>query len=103
MPTDIEVQIERRRQRALGDITKITNKGNHPLFSLFEVASVSGQVYRVEIRSFEKLQNTCTCPDYKTNLIGTCKHIESVLIYLKDAYVEELVELGQKQAVETGF
>ncbi len=97
MPTEIEVQIERRRQRALEDITKITNKGNHPLFSLFEVASVSGQVYRVEIRSFDKLQNSCTCPDYKTNLIGTCKHIESVLIYLKNAYGDRLEKLAQKR------
>ena len=79
MPSDIQVQIERRRQRAREEITKIVNKGHHPVFSLFEVKSVSGLSYRVEIRSLDEMQNSCTCPDYKTNLIGTCKHIESVL------------------------
>ncbi|MCJ7702106.1 MAG: hypothetical protein MUO62_11015, partial [Anaerolineales bacterium] len=82
MPTDIQVQIERRRQRAREEITKIANKGNHPLFSQFEVSSVSGRTYRVEIRSLDEFHNTCTCPDYKTNLIGTCKHIESALFHL---------------------
>ena len=97
MPTEIKDQIERRRQRALEDITKIVNKGNHHLFSLFEVTSVSGRVYRVEIRSLEELQNTCTCPDYKTNLIGTCKHIESVLIHLKEEYHDRLEKLAKQR------
>ena len=93
MPTDISVQIERRRQRAREEITQITNKGSHPLFSQFEVASVSGRSYRVEIRSIDERHNTCTCPDYKSNLIGTCKHIESVLFHLKDEYADQLDEL----------
>ena len=93
MSTDITIQIERRRQRAREEITKISNKGSHPLFSQFEVASVSGRSYRVEIRSLDELHNTCTCPDYKTNLIGTCKHIESVLLHLREEYANRLEEL----------
>ncbi len=53
MPTDIKVQIDRRRQRAREEITKISNRGSHPLFSQFEVSSVSGRSYRVEIRSLK--------------------------------------------------
>ena len=83
MPTDLQEQIERRRQRAQEEILKIANKGSHPLFSQFEVKSVSGRAYRVEIRSLDEFHNTCTCPDYKTNLIGTCKHIEGVLTHLR--------------------
>ena len=41
MPTDIQEQIERRRERARAEILKIANKGNHPVFSIFEVSSVS--------------------------------------------------------------
>lgn len=84
MPTDIQEQIERRRQRAQEEILKVSNKGSHPLFSPFEVRSVSGRSYRVEIRSLDQLQNTCTCPDYRTNLIGTCKH-EEMLRPIRDA------------------
>ncbi|AGA33388.1 SNF2-related protein [Thioalkalivibrio nitratireducens DSM 14787] len=35
--------------------------------------------YRVHIRSLERRANHCTCPDFATNQLGTCKHIEAVL------------------------
>ena len=35
--------------------------------------------YRVHIRSLERRANYCTCPDFATNQLGTCKHIEAVL------------------------
>src|SRR3990170_4377139 len=99
MPTDTlrEVQIERRRQRALEEIAKVRNKGNHPVFSLFEVTSTSGRAYHVEIRSLAELHNTCTCPDYKTNLIGMCKHIEGVLQYLEQQHGARLKELARQR------
>ena len=95
MPSDTlrETQIERRQQRAREEITKVVNQGNHPLFSLFEVTSLSGHTYRVEIHALHELRNTCTCPDYRTNLIGTCKHIEGVLIYLREEYGDRLKTL----------
>ncbi|HET7087955.1 MAG TPA: SNF2-related protein, partial [Anaerolineae bacterium] len=101
MPTDIQKQIERRRQRALEEIAKVRNKGNHPVFSLFEVTSTSGRAYHVEIRSLAELHNTCTCPDYKTNLIGTCKHIEGVLLYLKKEQGDRLETLARKRPAGT--
>jgi superfamily II DNA or RNA helicase len=96
MPSDTsrETQVERRRERAREEIKKVVNRGNHPLFSLFEVTSISGRTYHVEIRSLDELQNSCTCPDYRTNLIGTCKHIEGVLTYLREAYGERLTDLA---------
>lgn len=97
MPTDIQEQIERRRERARAEILKIINKGDHPVFSLFEVSSVSKKSYRVEIRSLDELQNSCTCPDYKTNLIGTCKHIEGVLIYLEKEHGKKLKKLADEK------
>jgi SNF2 family DNA or RNA helicase len=97
MPSDIQEQIERRRERARAEILKIVNKGNHPVFSLFEVSSVSKRVYRVEIRSLDELQNSCTCPDYKANLIGTCKHIEGVLISLEKEYGKKLKKLMEER------
>lgn len=97
MTTDIQEQIERRRERARAEILKIVNKGSHPVFSLFEVSSVSKKSYRVEIRSLDELQNSCTCPDYKSNLIGTCKHIEGVLISLEKEYGKKLKKLAAER------
>jgi len=35
--------------------------------------------YTVTIRSLTERQNTCTCPDWRNNQLGTCKHVEAVL------------------------
>lgn len=33
--------------------------------------------YRVSLRSLSRRINGCTCPDFRTNRLGTCKHIEA--------------------------
>jgi superfamily II DNA or RNA helicase len=91
---DAETQIERRRERAATDIARVVNRGGHIAFSTFDVTSTSEQTYRVQIRSLTELQNSCTCPDYLTNLVGTCKHIEGVLLNLKKALGEQWEELA---------
>ena len=35
--------------------------------------------YRVHIRSLTRRANYCNCPDFASNQLGTCKHIEAVL------------------------
>ena len=79
----LQEQLDRRRKRGMEEIAKIVNRGQHPVYSAFDVTSTSGKSYTVHIRSLTELLNTCTCPDYATNTIGTCKHIEGVLIYLR--------------------
>ena len=36
-------------------------------------------VHRVELRSLDHPRNTCDCPDFAKNRLGSCKHIERVL------------------------
>ena len=95
--SEIQTQIDRRQQRALEEIVRVTNRGNHPLFSPFDVVSISGRTYRVTIRSLNERRNTCTCPDYRTNLVGTCKHIEGVLVQLKQKYADQLEKLAAQK------
>jgi len=78
-----QVQLERRRQRALEEGFKICNLGSEPVFSTFSVLSPSGRTYEVATRSLKRRVNSCNCPDYQTNLLGTCKHIEAVLALLE--------------------
>ena len=96
MPSTISVQIDRRRQRALKEITRIANKGTHSVFSVFEVSSLSGRTYHVQVRSLSEMLNSCSCQDYRTNLIGTCKHIEAVLLYLKKKHRGNLQKMARK-------
>jgi superfamily II DNA or RNA helicase len=92
----MQEQLERRRRRALEEIVRVIHHGGHPVFSSFEVTSVSGRRYRVQIRSLKQLRNTCTCPDYRTNLLGTCKHIEGVLLHLKKKLGKQWAEFERK-------
>src|SRR5258708_14269662 len=58
----------------------LENVGEHPVFSEFRVTNPArGSVYRVAIRAVAPGRNFCSCPDFKTNSLGTCKHIEFTL------------------------
>ncbi|MFP3912776.1 MAG: DEAD/DEAH box helicase, partial [Desulfobacteraceae bacterium] len=85
----LQEQIERRRKRGTEEIVKVVNQGSHPVYSPFEVVSTSDRTYIVQIQSLTERINTCTCPDYYTNTIGTCKHIEGVLAHLEKKYARK--------------
>ena len=38
----------------------------------------SGKTYRVALRGLARGESYCSCPDFKTNTLGTCKHILGV-------------------------
>lgn len=55
------------------------NDPNKP-WSDYSVTSLeSGKSYRVALRGFELGQSYCSCPDFRTNHLGSCKHILHVL------------------------
>ena len=78
-------QVALRRQFAEKQNFSVKNVGNHPVFSDFLVYNpVSNKEYKVAIRDYQFGMNFCSCPDFKVNGLGTCKHIEFVLKQLKD-------------------
>lgn len=81
--TDAE-EAERRRWRGLADITAVDAlEPAYPYFGTFRVRSATGGAYEVEIRSLAVRENSCGCPDWRVNGLGTCKHIEGVLETLR--------------------
>lgn len=79
-----EVEVLRRIQRAREEKHAITNlNSEHPVFSTFAVKSPSGMTYHIELRDVATRSFSCTCPDFRTAGLGTCKHIEATLIWLK--------------------
>src|SRR6185436_13566550 len=77
-------EIERRRARAQTEDFRITNTdARHPIFSNFKVQSGSGLTYSVEIRDVRQRQFACECVDFRINGLGTCKHVEAVLLQLQ--------------------
>jgi SNF2 family DNA or RNA helicase len=80
-----EEQIDIRRKRAAEEGLCVQNLGRNRIFSDYLVSNPrSGGQYKVSIRGFELGENTCECPDFKTNTLGTCKHIEAVLAALME-------------------
>lgn len=69
-----------RRQFGREQPFVLENRGEDPFFSEFRVGNPqSKSAYRVAIRGQKAGDNFCSCPDYATNELGTCKHIEFVL------------------------
>ncbi len=94
-----EEQIDLRRQRGLEGKFRIQNLGRNRVFSDYQVTNpTSGGQYRVSIRGFDVGDNLCECPDFKTNTLGTCKHIEAVLATLR---AEAPAQLRQRKAAVT--
>jgi ERCC4-related helicase len=83
-------EILRRAQRARDEKHSISNlHPEHPVFSTFSVKSPSGMTYQVEIRDLKDRAFSCTCPDFRTAGLGTCKHVEATLIWLKRRFKGE--------------
>ncbi|HEX6002521.1 MAG TPA: DEAD/DEAH box helicase, partial [Burkholderiales bacterium] len=82
---------------------RITNADRaHPVFSNFEIQSPSGMVYRAEIRDVASRQFSCTCTDFRINGLGTCKHIEAILLQLARRHRAEFkaAEQGSSSRVD---
>ncbi len=86
-----------RRQFGRVQAFKWKNLGAEPIFSEFAVENPqSGSRYRVAIRGVRPGENFCSCPDFSTNDLGTCKHIEFVLGRLER-------KRGGRRALAQGF
>lgn len=75
-----EQQIDIRRQRAHNERLLIERGSGKKLYGSYHVTNpATGGKYTVSLRGFDIGDNACTCPDFKANTLGTCKHIEAVL------------------------
>ncbi len=75
----VERALADRKQRALDE--KMTIKAADPQspWTDYTVTNrLSGKTYRVSLRGFELGDSFCSCPDFRVNTLGTCKHIFKV-------------------------
>ena len=90
-------QVALRRQYGREQVFGLENIGDQPVFSEFRVNNpASGGSYRVAIRGTGLGENYCSCPDFATNDLGTCKHVEFTLASLSGTR-------GGRAALRTGF
>jgi superfamily II DNA or RNA helicase len=72
--------LREREERARTEKFRIRSSDPTRPWADYEVASaLSGKTYRVALRGEDRGQSFCSCPDFRTNTLGTCKHILHVL------------------------
>lgn len=93
----VEWQRGLRRQFGREQSFALENLTGEPFFADFRVSNpASGSSYRVAIRGRGPGGNFCSCPDYATSELGTCKHIEFTLARLEK-------KRGAKTAFARGY
>lgn len=99
-PADLSpLDWQRRLRRQFGREQDfgLENLTSEPFFSEFRVSNpVSKSSHRVAIRGLGPGGNFCSCPDYSTSELGTCKHIEFTLAQLEK-------KRGAKTAFARGY
>ncbi len=76
--------LDERAERAKAEKLKVKTSDADELWADYTVTSpVSGKTYRVALRGLERGQSYCSCPDFRTNTLGTCKHVMHVLAKVK--------------------
>lgn len=90
-------QIALRREFGREQDFHSENLGEDPLFSEFAVTNpASGRTYRIAVRGQALGENFCSCPDFRVNTLGTCKHVEWLLSKLER-------KRGAKKRFREGF
>ncbi len=76
-----------RAKRADDEAMKVRSMDTTRPWTDYVVTSErSGRSYRVALRSMVDGDSFCTCPDYRTNRLGTCKHILQVQAKVKKRF-----------------
>ncbi len=73
-----------REERARLEKMELRSEDPERLWTDYTTTSaLSGKTYRLALRGWERGQSFCSCPDFRKNTLGTCKHILNALGKLK--------------------
>jgi SNF2-related domain/Helicase conserved C-terminal domain/SWIM zinc finger len=68
--------IAERKERARTEEMRLTSVSPHEIWTDYTLTnSASGKSYRVALRGWQPGESYCSCPDFRKNTLGTCKHI----------------------------
>lgn len=75
----VERALQERSKRAEEEPMEInTTDPAVPWTDYVVTSKLSGKTYRVAIRGMNRGDSYCTCADFRTNTLGTCKHVMKV-------------------------
>lgn len=80
-----EWQIALRRQAAIKEHFAISEKDRKDFPGYYNVINpVTSNEYKVVYRGQDSSWNYCSCMDFKTSQLGTCKHLEAVKLWIEE-------------------
>ncbi len=83
--------ISERAERAKKEKMRVTSLSTQELWSDYIVTNASsGKSYRVALRGWLRGESYCSCPDFRKNTLGTCKHILHVIGKVKTRFKKEV-------------
>ena len=75
-PALIKRAIADRRLRALTEKMRLRSMDPQKLWTDYVITNqASGKSYRIALRGWQPGESYCSCPDFRKNTLGTCKHI----------------------------
>jgi len=76
-----------RRERARRARMRIRAvESNGPWADYLVTNALSGKTHRVALRGWEPGESYCTCPDFRVNTLGTCKHVLKGQRYVRSKF-----------------
>jgi superfamily II DNA or RNA helicase len=86
--------IEERRLRSTSERMQIRSADSSKPWVDYNVTSQeSGRSYRVSLRGQAIGESYCSCPDFKTNLLGVCKHIFRVKTHVEKKFSQKQLDI----------
>lgn len=76
--------LRERKKRAISEKMALQSLDPSQPWTEYTITSAeSGKTYRLALRGEERGRSFCSCPDFRTNTLGTCKHIMHALEKVK--------------------
>jgi len=76
-----------RTERAKNEKMRLTSLDKNSLWTDYILTNAqSGKSYRIALRGWERGESFCSCPDFRKNTLGTCKHIIYALDRVKTRF-----------------
>lgn len=87
----VSVALQERRDRATDEKMRLQSSEPEKLWTDYQVTNpLSGKSYRVALRGWNEGESFCTCPDFRKNTLGTCKHILHTLMKVSKRFPKKV-------------
>ena len=85
----VDQAIAERQERARTEKMRVTSLQPQEIWTDYTlINAASGKSYRVALRGSQRGESYCSCPDFRKNTLGTCKHILHALEKVRRRFPE---------------